>query len=85
MIETAARVSLIVFAVAMLITLYRVVRGGIADRAVALDLLTVIGVCVAGVLAVLFGYQWFLDVAVVLSLIAFVVTVAVARFVEARS
>lgn len=85
MIETAARISLIVFAVAMFVALYRLVRGGIPDRAVALDLMTIIGVCIAGVLAVIYGKEWLLDVAVVLSLIGFVVTVAVARYVEARS
>ena len=85
MIETAAKISLICFAVAMFIALYRLVRGGIPDRVVALDLMTIIGVCIGSVLAVLYGQQWFLDVAVVLSLIAFVVTVAIARYVEARS
>jgi multisubunit Na+/H+ antiporter MnhF subunit len=34
---------------------------------------------------VIYGQEWLLDVAVALSLIAFVVTVAVARYVEARS
>jgi multicomponent Na+:H+ antiporter subunit F len=85
MIEAAARISLTVFAVAMFVALYRLVRGGIPDRAVALDLMTIIGVCIAGVLAVIYRQEWLLDVAVVLSLIGFVVTVAIARYVEARS
>ena len=85
MIETATQISLVVFAVSMLIALYRLVRGGVADRVVALDLMTIIGVCISGVLAVRYGREWLLDVAVVLSLIAFVVTVAIARYLEARS
>ena len=85
MIETAAHVSLVAFAIAMLIALYRLVRGGVPDRVVALDLMTIIGVCISGVLGVLYEREWLLDVAVVLSLIAFVVTVAIARYVEARA
>ena len=85
MIEIVARITLIAYAVALALGLVRVLRGSLPDRVVALDLLTTVGVCVSGILAVFYGAAWFLDVALVLSLIAFVVTLAFARFVEASA
>ena len=82
MIETAAQIALALLAAALLLTLVRTQRGSAADRIVALDLLTVIAVCSAGVLAILYGAALFLDVAVVVSLVAFVATVAFARYLE---
>lgn len=82
MIETCAHIALGLLSLALLLALVRTQRGSPADRIVALDLLTIIAVCAAGVLAVLFGAALFLDVAVVVSLVAFVATVAFARYLE---
>jgi multicomponent Na+:H+ antiporter subunit F len=82
MIQIAAQYALVVFGLAMLLTLVRVVRGSVPHRAVALDLITTLALCVTGLLAIVYRKAWFLDVAIVLSLVAFLVTLAFARYVE---
>jgi multicomponent Na+:H+ antiporter subunit F len=85
MIDTAAHIALGLLAIATLITLWRLRGGGVCDRVVALDLMTTIAVCAMPALAVLYDVAWFLDVALVLSLVAFVATLAFARTVEEKS
>ena len=61
----------------------RVVRGPhLADRVVALDLVAYVTVCLIGTSAMLTGEGPLLDVALVLSLLSFLGTVAFARFLE---
>ncbi|HSO07013.1 MAG TPA: monovalent cation/H+ antiporter complex subunit F [Pelomicrobium sp.] len=55
-----------------------------ADRAVALDLITVLGTGLMAVLALLAGSELYLDVALALALVGFLGTVALARYVAAR-
>jgi len=55
------------------------------DRVVALDMMTVLIVSFCGLYAILSGDSAFVDVAIVLALIGFLATVALARFVERRS
>ncbi|HSK97966.1 MAG TPA: monovalent cation/H+ antiporter complex subunit F [Euzebyales bacterium] len=73
-------------AVAAGLTLLRIVRKGmtLADRMVALDLLLLIVVAGVAVGAVGSDSALFLDVVVVVSLLGFVGTVTVARFIERR-
>jgi multicomponent Na+:H+ antiporter subunit F len=67
----------------MLLVLIRLVRGpDLANRVVALDLLSVLGVGIAAAAAVVSGDAVYLDVALMLALIAFVSTVAFARYAE---
>lgn len=54
----------------------------LADRVVALDLLTTIGISVVAGHAVATGQDVFLDVAILLALIAFLSTVAFANYIE---
>lgn len=61
----------------------RVVRGpNLADRVVSLDLTVYVAVCMTAVGAVLTEAGPLLDVALVLSLLGFLSTVAFARFLE---
>jgi multicomponent Na+:H+ antiporter subunit F len=70
---------------AMVLAFVRLARGpSLPDRVVALDLIMLIAVAFCGLLALLSGAAAFLDVAVVLALIAFLATVALARFAERR-
>lgn len=63
----------------------RLVRGpSLADRIVALDLMTVQLVSFGGLTALLSGSAGFLDVAVVLALVGFLATVCLARYLERR-
>jgi multicomponent Na+:H+ antiporter subunit F len=71
---------------AAMLTLGRVVWKGIslADRVVALDMLLLIIVLGIAVGAVRADSQLFFDVLVVVSLLGFVGTITVARFIERR-
>ena len=86
MINLAADVGLVllgVLALAQVFALVRLLRGpSLPDRIVALDLMTTVAVAMCGVYAVTHDQPVFLDVAVVMALIAFVGTVAFARYLE---
>jgi multicomponent Na+:H+ antiporter subunit F len=79
-------VSLGILTLAAMLALTRIVRKGIslADRVVALDLLLLIIVMGIAVGAIRSRTDVFVDVLVVVSLLAFVGTVTVARFIERR-
>lgn len=69
--------------VALFLAFFRLVRGpSLPDRVVALDLMASLAVGFIAVYAVDSGQAMFLDVAVTLALIAFLGTVAFARFIE---
>ncbi|MEM1237336.1 MAG: cation:proton antiporter [Pseudomonadota bacterium] len=73
--------ALVFFAVAA--ALYRLVKGpSLPDRVVALDMMTVAIVAFCGLAAITFDDAAFLDVALVLALVGFLATVALARFAE---
>ncbi len=76
--------------VAMLIslgfTVFRLVRGPtLSDRIVALDMLALLGIAFIGVIAVVTEEYAYLDVAIALSLVGFLATVAFARYVQHRA
>ena len=63
----------------------RLVKGpSLPDRIVALDTMTVLIVSFCGLYAIQSGETAFVDVAIVLALIGFLATVALARFVDRR-
>lgn len=65
---------------------YRIAKGpSLADRVVALDMMTVTIVSFCGLYAILTDVDAFLDVAIVVALIGFLATVALARFSERSS
>jgi multicomponent Na+:H+ antiporter subunit F len=70
----------------MLLVLVRLWRGpSTADRVVALDLFSVLVVAVLVVLAILRQESADLDVAIAYSLVAFLGTVALARYIHRRT
>lgn len=72
-----------VLSIGILLAFLRLIRGpNIPDRLVALDLLTTIGVGMAALYAVAFNKPVYLDVAIVLALVAFLGTVTFSRYVE---
>jgi multicomponent Na+:H+ antiporter subunit F len=78
-----ATVALALVGVAVLLAFVRLVRGpDLANRVVAVDLLSALGIGIAGAAAVVSGDDVYLDVALVLALIAFLGTVAFARYAE---
>jgi len=76
----------IAMGLALLLGLLRLLRGPrLPDRVVALDLLSFIAIGIIGVHAVATQSAVMLDAALVLALIAFLGTVAFARYVERTS
>ncbi|MGF1477820.1 MAG: cation:proton antiporter [Geminicoccaceae bacterium] len=69
----------------LLLTVLRLARGpSLPDRVVALDLVTVLAVAFSALFAIASDEPAFLDVAIALALVAFLATVAFARFAERR-
>lgn len=63
----------------------RIVMGpSIVDRVVALDLLITIGIAIITTYSILVGDSTFLDIAMILALIAFLGTVAFAYYLEKK-
>ena len=70
---------------ALVLSFVRLARGpSLPDRVVALDLITVLAVAFSALFAVSSDEPAFLDVAIALALVAFLATVAFARFAERR-
>lgn len=68
---------------ALALCFLRIARGPtLADRVVALDVLNILAVAYCALLAVASGRAVYLDAAIALALVAFLVTVAFARFIE---
>lgn len=71
--------------VSVLLVFYRFLRGpSLSDRVVALDLLITIGIGIIAVYAILTDQSSFLDIAMILALIAFLGTVAFSYYLEKR-
>jgi multicomponent Na+:H+ antiporter subunit F len=83
--NTAFTVALIILLFASMIISSRAIRRGtIGDRAVAIDGLTALISCGLLIATALTGNSAFLDLALVLGLLAFLTSVTVARFIERR-
>lgn len=79
------QVPTIILGIGLVLALTRLLRGpNLANRVVAFDLMTVIGIGLIAVYAVMTEQPVFLDIAVVLALISFLSTVAFAYYLEYR-
>ena len=78
-------IALVVLGVAFLLTIWRVVVGPtLADRVVALDMLTGIVIGFIALIAIRTGFTLYIDIAISLGLVGFLATVAFARFILSR-
>lgn len=83
MIEFGTQFALITLATAILVAVFRLVRGpSLPDRVVAMDLIGILVVGLIVVLAASMSIRAALDAAIVIALIAFVSTVAYATYIE---
>lgn len=83
MIQLASYGAMALLMLALFFAIYRLVRGpSLPDRVVALDLIGVISLGVVLVLTVRTDEPVYLDVAIVLGIVAFMSTVAFARYLE---
>jgi multicomponent Na+:H+ antiporter subunit F len=81
-LSAAIWVALVVLALAFLLTVWRVVKGPtLADRVVALDMLTGIVIGFIALIAIRTGLTLYIDIAISLGLVGFLATVAFARFI----
>ena len=81
LLSSAVTLTLLLYALAMLLGLLRLMRGPNAqDRVLALDFLYVVGMLVMLVLAIRYGSEMYFEGALLMVLFGFVRTVAMAKF-----
>lgn len=83
MLEIFLYISLIILSVSMILILVRLWLGpDLGDRVIALDILMTTGIAYIVIFAMMTGKFVFIDVAVILGLIAFLTTVAFSFYME---
>ena len=83
--EFATFAVLPLMGLAFLIAMVRLVRGpSLADRVVALEVIGATVMCMLGVLAIVSGSTSYFDVTLVIALVTFLGTVAVAAYIQRR-
>ncbi len=66
--------------------LYRIARGPTApDRTVAIDILGIVIVGFCGILCLVTGEEFYLNIALAWALLSFIGTIALAKFLEGRN
>lgn len=84
-LQAAINVSFFMVVLGVAFAFVRLVKGpSLPNRVVALDMMNVLIVSFCGLYAIRAGDAAFVDVAIVLALVGFLATVALARFVERR-
>lgn len=85
-LNIAVQIGTFMVMAGVVLAFLRLIKGpSLPDRVVALDTMTVLIVAFCGLFAIDTGQTAFLDVAVVLALIGFLATAALARFVERKT
>jgi multicomponent Na+:H+ antiporter subunit F len=85
LLQWTTLIALILLGLALLISVIRIVIGPtLADRVLALDLMTVIAMGFVGAIAIRTGQMLYLDIAIALALLGFLATIAFARYVLTR-
>lgn len=76
-------VMVIIISLSMLAFIYRLIIGpSIPDRVVALDSLGVALICMVGLISILAESSFFLEIILLLAILAFIGTVAFSKFLE---
>lgn len=84
-LDLCSLVALVILGLALLISVVRIVIGPtLADRVLALDLLTIVAMGFIGAVAVRTGLMLYLDIAIALALLGFLATIALARYILRR-
>jgi len=83
---TAVDISFVMLMLGVAFAFVRLIKGpSLPDRIVALDMMTILIVSFCGLYAIMADDTAFVDVAIVLALVGFLATVALARYVERRN
>lgn len=81
----ALTVAFLLLAASLALTFVRLIKGpSLADRVVALDVLTILAMGFIGLRVIATGQVLFLEIAIALGLVAFLATVFFARLIETR-
>lgn len=84
-VSLASTIALVLLGLALVLSVVRIVAGPtLADRVLALDLLTVLAMGFVGAVAIRTGLTLYLDIAIALALLGFLATVAFARYILSR-
>ncbi|WP_377295309.1 cation:proton antiporter [Rhizobium sp. SG2393] len=84
-LSTATAAALVILSVALVLTVFRIVRGPtLADRVLGLDMLVAVAIGMIAVIALRTGFTLYIDIAIALGLVGFLATIAFARFILAR-
>lgn len=85
-LELVSLVCLVILCGAFALVIVRIIRGPtLGDRTLALDMLTVVGMCFVCIIAVRTGLSLYLDIAIALALLGFMSTVALSRYIKRRA
>ncbi len=83
MIKVMMSTSLVLFAIAIAVSLYRIIRGpSLPDRVLAMDLVGVNLVSGIAIFSILLNTKAFFDVILLIGILAFISTIAFAKFIE---
>ncbi len=84
-LEISLVICLTLLTISMVISLIRIIIGpSLPDRIISLEIMTFMIIGIVGVYSIQTGNKAFLDVAVIISLISFVATIAFAYYLERR-
>ncbi|WP_054704172.1 Na(+)/H(+) antiporter subunit F1 [Bacillus sp. JCM 19041] len=83
MFQTILITALVLFALAIGIGAYRIIKGPtMPDRVVALDMIGVNLISVAAVVSIILDTRAFLEVILIVGILAFIGTIAFSKFIE---
>ncbi len=83
MVQTILLISLALFTISIAIALVRMIKGPTApDRAVALDMVGVNLISIIAIVSIVLKTKAFLEAILILGILAFISTIAVARYIE---
>lgn len=83
MIEVVLYIALALFGFSIAIALYRIIRGpSLPDRIAAMDMIGVNLISGIAVISVILKTKAFLEVILILGILAFISTIALAKYVE---
>lgn len=83
MLQIILNISLLLLVISIIGCLYRVLKGpSMSDRITALDTIGIQLIGIVAVLSMLFETQAYVDIILLIGILAFISTVAFARFIE---
>jgi multicomponent Na+:H+ antiporter subunit F len=83
MLTTILNISLIIISISMVGLIYRVIKGpSVPDRVIALDAMGINLIAIVAIVSILLDTNSFLEVILLIGILAFIGTVAFAKFLE---